>query len=99
MSRIAEMCETSEPTRTTRTSGTSEKWGTGGKAVIAVWPDGGKWIVSRDRIDERDEALATHTLDVRDTEGEALAEGRREALGRELPLRAWSEETRGYVEG
>ena len=99
MSRIAEMCETSEPTRTTRTTRTSEKWWTGGRIVITVWPDGGKWIVSRDRIDEQDEALTTHTLDVRDTEGEALAEGRREALGRGLPLRAWSEETRGYVEG
>ena len=92
MSGIAEKSEKSEK------SETSERWGTGGRIVIAVWPDKNKWIVSRDRIDEVGDPLTTHTLDVCDTEDEALAEGRREARGRELPLLIWDEGTHRYIE-
>lgn len=64
------------------------------KQIITVWPDDDKWIVSQDFVESaygegnNTGALNSNTLDVFDSEQEALDEGRRVATAEGLPLYA-----------
>ena len=56
------------------------------REMIGVWPDGDRWIVSHDWIDEDGGAERTTTIDVYESREEATTEGLREGRSRGLPV-------------
>ena len=57
--------------------------------TVCVWydsTDDGGWIVSLDRVDATGAAETTRTLDVCDTEADAIDKAREECQRRNLPL-------------
>ena len=68
--------------------------------IICIWPDGDKWIVSRDHVNPgyttgvNTGAARTETLSVEDTEAEAYAYATEVAAQEGLPL--WSQDERGW---
>jgi hypothetical protein len=62
------------------------------KTIIAVWPDGETWIVSKDRVEDaytdgnNTGAISTTTLDVCDTNEDAIQVARQIAGDEMLPI-------------